>query len=390
MYNIPYGRQFIDDDDISEVCRVLRSPFLTTGPAIGFFEEELCRRTGAKYALAVSSGTAALHLASMTLINKGDRVITTPNSFVATSNSILYAGGIPFFSDIGEDGNIDLEKVIDILRKDKTIKALYVVNFSGNPVDYEKLKYIRENFDIKILEDSAHALGAISGNFRVGSCKYSDCSIFSFHPVKHITTGEGGAITTNDEKVYEKLIRLRSHGILREDFQNTDMAYDKDGNLNPWYYEMTDLGFNYRITDFQAALGISQLKKLDIFIKRRKEIAKVYDNFFERSGYISPLYKYNENSSYHLYVVKIDFKKLKISKGKFFHLMRERGIFLQLHYIPINLHPYYRGLGYGEEELPLMYDYYEKAVSLPIFYDLTDEMQNYVCESMRRILEDLQ
>lgn len=388
MENIPYGRQFVDEDDIDEVCGVLRSPFLTTGPTIEFFEKELCKITEAKYAVAVSNGTAALHLASMILLNKGDKVITTPNSFVATSNSILYSGGIPVFSDIGEDGNIDLEKVIDILKKDKSIKAIYVVNFSGNPVDYEKLKYIRDNFNIKILEDSAHALGANSGNVKVGSCKYSDCSIFSFHPVKHITTGEGGAITTNDRKIYEKLISLRSHGIMRKDFQNSDMAYDIDGNLNIWYYEMKDLGFNYRITDFQAALGISQLKKLDLFVEKRKRVARVYDKFFEKIDYIKPLYIYNENSSYHLYVVKIDFKKLPISKGKFFHLIRDKGVFLQVHYIPINLQPYYRTLGYGAENLPTMYDYYEKAVSLPIFYGFTDEMQQYVCETIANLLED--
>lgn len=373
MNMIPYGRQFIDEDDIREVVEVLRSDFLTTGPKVTEFECLLCQKTGAKYVVAVANGTAALHLASLVLLNKGDKVLTTPNSFVATSNSILYAGATPIFVDISDDGNIDLNKCIEMLEKNRSIKALYAVNFSGNPVDYEKLRYIKEKFGIKILEDCAHALGAKYKDIDVGSCTYSDCSIFSFHPLKHITTGEGGAITTNDEEIYKKLLTLRGHGIVRGEFVNSEMAFDENGLKNPWYYEMVDLGFNYRITDFQSALGISQLRKLDRFVKRRREIAKRYDQFFKDFECVKPLYDYNENSSYHLYVVRINFSKLKLTKAQFFNIMRDRGVVLQVHYIPINRQPYYRKLGYGSENLPKMYRYYEEALSLPMFYGLKDD-----------------
>lgn len=386
MTLIPYGRQFIDEDDINEVVEVLRSDFLTTGPKVAEFESLLCQKTGAKYAVTVANGTAALHLASLVLLNKGDKVLTTPNSFVATSNSILYAGAIPVFVDISDDGNIDLDKCVEILEKDKSINALYVVHFSGNPVDYEKLKYVKDRFGIKIIEDCAHALGATFGSLNVGSCRYSDCSIFSFHPVKHITTGEGGAITTNDEEIYKKLLTLRGHGIIRSDFKNTEMAFDDNGLKNPWYYEMVDLGFNYRSTDFQCALGVSQLKKLDKFVQRRREIAKKYDEFFKNFDFVKPLYSYNENSSYHLYVVRIDFSKFNFTKAQFFNIMREKGIGLQVHYIPINRQPYYRKLGYGSENLPKMYSYYEEAVSLPIFYGLKDDEIEKIFNVLSEIL----
>ncbi len=386
MTLIPYGRQFIDENDIKEVVEVLRSDFLTTGPNVVEFENLLCEKTGSKYAVAVANGTAALHLASLVLLKKGDKVLTTPNSFVATSNSILYAGAIPVFVDISDDGNIDLDKCVEILEKDKSINALYVVNFSGNPVDYEKLKYIKEKFGIKILEDCAHALGARFGDLKVGSCKYSDCSIFSFHPVKHITTGEGGAITTNDEEIYKKLMTLRGHGIIRSEFENSEMAFDENGLKNPWYYEMVNLGFNYRITDFQCALGISQLKKLDMFVQKRREIARRYDEFFKNFEFVKPLYDYNENSSYHLYVVRVDFSKFDFTKAQFFNIMWENGVGLQVHYIPINRQPYYRKLGYGSENLPKMYSYYEEAVSLPIFYGLKDDEIEKIFNVLSEIL----
>ena len=300
MNFIPYGKQSIDEDDINSVVEVLKSDFLTTGPKIKEFEEELCRYTNAKYCVAVANGTAALHLASLVLLNKGDKVITTPNSFVATSNSILYVEAIPIFVDIQEDGNIDLDLCEEELKKDRSIKALYVVNFSGNIVNQKKLKYLKETYNIKILEDCAHSLGASFGNIKAGSCENSDCSILSFHPVKHITTGEGGAITTNSKEIYEKLLELRAHGIKRF----PDAA--------PWYYEMHSLGFNYRITDMQAALGISQLKKLERKKKRRKEIALKYDKALLNSV-VKPLYSFNQNSSYHLCIVGVVFSFLFIS-----------------------------------------------------------------------------
>ena len=374
MNFIPYGKQSIDEDDINSVVEVLKSDFLTTGPKIKEFEDELCRYTNAKYCVAVANGTAALHLASLVLLNKGDKVITTPNSFVATSNSILYVEAIPIFVDIQEDGNIDLDLCEEELKKDSSIKAIYVVHFSGNPVNQKKLKYLKESYNIKILEDCAHSLGATFEGIKAGSCENSDCSILSFHPVKHITTGEGGAITTNSKEVYEKLLELRAHGIKRlQEFA-------------PWYYEMHSLGFNYRITDMQAALGISQLKKLDSFVKRRKEIASKYDEAFFNS-IVKLLYSFNQNSSYHLFVVKVDFSKLNISKVELFNKMREKNIGLQLHYIPINKQPYYKSLGYGNEDTPIMNRYYDECFSLPMYSSLSNEEQEYVIKTLFEILK---
>ena len=372
---IPYGKQSIDEDDINSVVEVLKSDFLTTGPKIKEFEEELCRYTNAKYCVAVANGTAALHLASLVLLNKGDKVITTPNSFVATSNSILYVEAKPIFVDIKEDGNIDLDLCEEELKKDSSIKAIYVVHFSGNPIEQEKLKYLKETYNIKILEDCAHSLGATFEGIKAGSCENSDCSILSFHPVKHITTGEGGAITTNSKEIYEKLLELRAHGIKRLP------------EFAPWYYEMHSLGFNYRITDMQAALGISQLKKLDSFVKRRKEIALRYDEAFFNS-IVKPLYSFNQNSSYHLFVVKVDFSKLNISKVELFNKMREKNIGLQLHYIPINKQPFYKNLGFGNEKTPIMDKYYEECFSLPMYPSLTIDEQKYVIKNLLEILND--
>lgn len=373
MNFIPYGKQSIDEDDINSVVEVLKSDFLTTGPKIKEFEEELCRYTNTKYCVTVANGTAALHLASLVLLNKGDKVITTPNSFVATSNSVLYVEAIPIFVDIQEDGNIDLDLCEEELKKDSSIKAIYVVNFSGNIVNQKKLKYLKDTYNIKILEDCAHSLGATFEGIKAGSCENSDCSILSFHPVKHITTGEGGAVTTNSKEIYEKLLELRAHGIKR--FPDTA----------PWYYEMHSLGFNYRITDMQAALGISQLKKLDSFIKIRKEIALKYDKAFLNSV-VKPLYSFNQNSSYHLFVVKVDFSKLNISKVELFNKMREKSIGIQLHYIPINKQPYYKSLGYGNEDTPIMNRYYNECFSLPIYSSLSNEEQEYVIKTLFEIL----
>lgn len=374
MNFIPYGKQSIDEDDINSVVEVLKSDFLTTGPKIKEFEDELCKYTNAKYCVAVANGTAALHLASLVLLSKGDKVITTPNSFLATSNSILYVEAKPIFVDIQEDGNIDLDLCEEELKKDSSIKAIYVVHFSGNPIEQEKLKYLKETYKIKILEDCAHSLGATFEGIKAGSCENSDCSILSFHPVKHITTGEGGAVTTNSKEIYEKLLELRAHGIKRF----PDAA--------PWYYEMHSLGFNYRITDMQAALGISQLKKLDSFVKRRKEIALKYDKALLNSV-VKPLYSFNQNSSYHLFVVKVDFSKLNISKMELFNKMREKNIGLQLHYIPINKQPYYKSLGYGNEDTPIMNKYYDECFSLPMYSSLSNEEQEYVIKTLFEVLK---
>ena len=375
MNFIPYGKQTISEDDINSVVEVLKSDFLTTGPKVKEFEESIAKYCGSKYCVAVSNGTAALHLASLVLLEQNDKVLTTPNSFLATSNSILYVGAKPIFADIQENGNIDLDLCEKELKKDSSIKAIYVVHFSGNPVDQTKLKYLKETYNIKILEDCAHSIGAISEGIKAGSCVNSDISIFSFHPVKHITTGEGGAITTNSKEAYEKLLLLRGHGMSPQ----IDIA--------PWHYDMTELGFNYRLTDISCALGLSQLKKLDSFLYLRRSIAKKYDDFFSKIDFIEPLYPFTNNSAYHLYVIKIDFEKLNIDKKDFVLKMREKNIGLQYHYIPINKQPYYKNLGYGKENTPVMDEYYEKAISLPIYPNLSLDEQNYIFDKIFEILK---
>jgi len=373
MHFIPYAKQSIEQSDIDAVVDTLKSDYLTTGPKVKEFEEALSHYCGAKYVVAVSNGTAALHLASLVLLEKGDKVLTTPNSFLATSNSILYAQAKPVFVDIAQDGNIDLDLCEDALKEDGSIKAIYAVAFSGNMVNQEKLKYLKATYKIKILEDNAHAIGAEYSGIKSGSCVSSDISIFSFHPVKHLTTAEGGAITTNSKELYEKLLILRNHGMV------------KTPEMQPWEYEMRELGFNYRITDIQCALGVSQLKKLPSFVQRRFEIAKQYDKAFENS-IVKPLYRFDGKSSYHLYVVQVDFSKLKISKVDLFHKMREKNIGLQLHYIPINKQPYYKSLGYGDEITPNMDKYYEECFSLPMYPLLNNEEQAYVIKSLFEVL----
>lgn len=373
MNFIPYGKQNITQDDIDAVVETLKSDYLTTGPKVKEFEDALAKFSDVKYCVAVSNGTTALHLASLVLLNKGDKVLTTPNSFLATSNSILYVGAKPIFVDITKDGNIDLNLCEEELKKDSTIKAIYAVAFSGNPLNQDRLKYLRETYRVAILEDCAHAIGATYNGVKAGSCANSDISIFSFHPVKHITTAEGGAITTNSKEIYEKLLILRAHGMV------------KTLDMKPWEYEMRELGYNYRITDIQCALGLSQLNKLEGFIARRKEISKTYDSAF-KGTIVKPLYTFDGNSSYHLYVVLVDFTKLNVSKEELFIQLREKGIGIQLHYIPINKQPYYKNLGYGNEHTPVMDKYYEECFSLPMYPLLSDEEQRYVIKSLFEIL----
>jgi len=374
MNFIPYGKQNIEQDDIDTVIDTLESPYLTTGPKVKEFEDALSQYCGARYCVVVSNGTAALHLASLVLLKKGDKVLTTPNSFLATSNSILYAEAKPIFVDIDDSGLIDLNLCGKELKKDSDIKAIYGVSFSGKMLNQEKLAYLKKTYNIKILEDNAHAIGAKYGDIKAGSCTNSDCSIFSFHPVKHLTTGEGGAITTNSKEMYEKLLTLRGHGMV------------KTSDMKPWEYEMRELGFNYRITDIQCALGLSQLSKLDSFIDRRIEIAKTYDKAFVDT-IVKPLYRFDGKSSYHLYVVQVDFSLLNIFKEELFIKMRAKNIGLQLHYIPINTQPYYKQLGYGDEYTPNMDKYYSECFSLPMYASLSYEQQEYVVKSLLNILK---
>ena len=374
MNVIPYGKQTIDNEDIQAVVDVLNSDYLTTGPKVKEFEEKLASYCSSKYCVSVSNGTAALHLASLVLLEEGDKVLTTPNSFLATSNAILYVKAKPIFVDICDDGNIDLDICEEHLKNDSSIKAIYAVHFSGNMVNQKKLRYLKDTYKIRILEDCAHSLGAMQGDVKAASCKNSSMSILSFHPVKNLTTGEGGAITTNCIRHYEKLIQLRNHGMQA----NSDVA--------PWHYDMNVLGFNYRLTDISCALGLSQLKKLDTFLNKRRKLAKKYDELFEDIENIEPLYKYNSGSAYHLYVVKIDFKKFDIDKKEFFLKMRENKIFLQYHYIPINKQPYYKELGFGNENTPIMDEYYENAISLPLFPKLEEDEQDYIFSTLQKVL----
>lgn len=371
---IPYGKQTISDDDIDYVVKTLKSDYLTTGPKILEFEKAICEYTGAKYCVVVSSGTAALHLASLVLLNKKDRVLTTPNSFLATSNSILYAKATPIFVDIAKDGNIDLELCEEELEKDSSIKALYIVHFSGNPINQNKLKYLKNKYKIKILEDCAHSIGAHFNGINSGSCKYSECSTFSFHPVKHLTTGEGGAITTNSKEYYKRLMMLRNHGM------------EQIPDIAPWHYDMNELGFNYRLSAISCSLGLSQLKKLDIFIEKRKYLAKKYDDYFSKIEDINPLYIFTNNSSYHLYIVQIEFEKFGINKKDFVIKMKEKNIGLQYHYIPINKQLYYKKIGYGNENTPVMDDFYKKSISIPLYPELKESEQRYIINSIKEVL----
>jgi len=358
---IPYGKQYIDENDIESVVETLKSDYLTTGPKVKELEEALAEKLGFKYVVAVSNGTAALHLTSIVLLHQGNKVITTPNSFLSTSNSILYQKAKPIFVDISQNGLIDLELVEKELQKDSKIKALYLVTFSGHPFEDEKLKYLKEKYDVKILLDNAHYFGKDSG--------ICDIATYSFHPVKHLTTFEGGAVATNDEKIYKKLLRLRNHGMI------------KDENMYPWEYKMVDLGYNYRLSDVACAMGLSQLEKIDMFLEKRKQIAKYYHQNLKK---VTPLYPYNEKSSYHLFVVRYPFKSLD-EKADFFIKMREKGIALQYHYIPINSQPYYVKKGYFKE-FKNMQKYYLEAFSLPIYYSLSQKEQKYVIKCIEELL----
>jgi len=389
MKFIPYGKQSIDQSDIDAVTEVLKSDFLTSGPAVEQFEDAICEYLGTSYCVAVSSGTAALHIAALAMIKEGDKVLVSPMTFAATANAVLYAGGIPVFADIESEGNIDFDRCVDMLRADNDIKHIFVTHMTGRPVDQDKLKQLKEVFDINVLEDCAHSLGGEVLGHMAGGCYTSDCSILSFHPVKHITTGEGGAVTTNSAKLYEKLKMLRTHGIVKDSvsFKNNKLAYDTNGNLNPWYYEMHDLGFNYRITDIQCALGISQLKKLDGFVARRRDIAKAYDDAFNRKGVFTPLYDYDKNSAYHLYVVQTNFASLPVTKAELFMRMNELGVGLQLHYIPVPMLPYYAERGYGIGDIPEAVKYYERCFSIPIYPAMSDADVSSVVDNLYKSIK---
>ncbi len=370
---LPYGKQTIDNDDIEEVVKTLKSPLITQGPKIEEFENAIAKYCGVKYAVAFNSGTSALHGAYFALgLKKGDEMITSPNTFVASSNAGLYLGANVKFCDVEkETGNIDVSKI----ETTENTKLITPVHYSGNPVD---LKEISEIDDVKIIEDGAHALGASYDGKKIGCLTYSEMAMFSFHPVKHITTGEGGIIVTNDEEYYERLQLFRSHGITKNKLVN-----ESHGD---WYYEMHELGFNYRITDIQCALGVSQLKKLDSFVKSRRNIAKTYDEIFEDNPYFDvTIEKKNRKSAYHLYPILLKDELVK-HKKEIFAKLRANSLGVQVHYIPVYKQPYYQNLGFKMDLCPVCDEFYSKEISIPMYPTLTDEDIEFVNETLIKVL----
>lgn len=377
--SLPYARQYIDNNDCLAVEEVLKSDFLTTGPKAREFEESISKYVGAKYAVAFSSGTAALHGACYAAgVGAGDEVITTSMTFAASSNCVLYMGGTPVFADIDEDTfNIDV-KQIEKKITDKT-RVIIPVDYTGQAVDIDSIKNLVKGKNIVIIEDGAHSLGTKYKGKRVGSI--ADMTMFSFHPVKTITTGEGGIITTNSEEYYNKLINFRSHCITR------DINQLKDKDNGNWYYEQLDLGFNYRMTDFQAALGISQMKKLDKFIIRRKEIVNTYNDALKKlDGVIlqkNPEYSDTVN---HLYVLKLDLDRFKVDRKQIYNALIAENIGVHVHYIPVYWHPYYRKLGYKKGLCPKSEDLYNSLLTIPLFPAMKDEDVEDVIKGIYKII----
>lgn len=382
MNPIPYGKQSISQEDVETVVNTLKSNYLTQGPAIVAFEKAFAEYINVKYAIAVANGTAALHLCAMTLgIKPGDKVITTPITFVASANCVRYCGGEIVFSDIEPDTFLlDVQKVHTLLKNHPkgTFKGIIPVDFAGYPVDMEVFRKLADEFGLWIIEDACHAPGGFFTDSKgkkqnCGNGTYADLSVFSFHPVKHITTGEGGMITTNDKKLYEKLVLLRTHGITKDTGQLKE-------NHGGWYYEMQELGYNYRLSDIQAALGISQLKRADKGLEKRKEIARRYDEAFKTSALEITVPPYSDGHAFHLYVIRA-----KNRLGLYNHL-RNNNIFAQVHYVPIYSMPYYKNCAYKESDYPVSHKYYEHCLSLPMYPTLTKEEQDHVINIVKQFI----
>lgn len=372
---IPYGRQTIEDDDIDAVIEVLKSDYLTTGPKIAEFEKSVADYVGAKYAVAISNGTSALHAACFAAgIGPGDEVITTPITFAASSNCVLYCGGTPVFADIDpKTYNIDPD---DIRKKitDKT-KAIIAVHLAGQPCDMDEIHKIAKENNLIVIEDGAHALGSVYKGKKVGSL--SDMTTFSFHPVKPITTGEGGMIVTDNEEFYKKMVLFRSHGITRDEAMMTR-------NDGPWFYQQFDLGFNYRITDIQCALGCSQMKKLDRFLAKRKEIVLRYNEAFaDCENIVTPYQLPETESGWHLYIVQVK----NCDRKQTFEALRDKGIGVNVHYIPVYMHPYYQEHGYKDVHCKNAEEVYSHIISLPLYPGLTEEQQSYVIDTLKSLCE---
>jgi perosamine synthetase len=386
---ISYGKQTIDKDDIDAIINVLKGDWLTQGPAIDLFEQDLCDYFGSKYACAVSNGTTALHLAALALgWSKGDIILTTPITFLASVNCIYYVGATPDFIDIHpESYTIDTEKlelkIKDYIAKGKKVKAVIGVDYAGHPCDWKKLREIADTYNVQLVNDNCHAMGAAYDDNKQYAVKSADVVTQSYHPVKHITTGEGGAILTNDSTINNKVRILRSHGMTKD---NTLM----EENHGSWYYEMHEPGYNYRITDFQCALGSSQLKKLDRFIDLRTKVASHYNKRFKSlSEIILPKIPKNIKHAFHIYPIQIDFDRISLSKVDFFNEMKNLGINLQVHYIPVHLQPFYRiQYKFKNGDFPVAESYYKKTVSIPIYPSIKVNEVNKVISDIKSLLEN--
>jgi UDP-4-amino-4,6-dideoxy-N-acetyl-beta-L-altrosamine transaminase len=384
---IPYGRQNITAEDLATVVATLQSDYLTQGPMIASFEEAFAEYIGSKYAVAVANGTAALHLCTLALeVKPGQKVITTPITFAASANCVRYCGGEVVFADIDpETYLLDYHSVEKLLEESPlgTYQGIIPVDFAGRAVNLEKFKALAEKYNLWIVEDSCHSPGGFfidsNGNHQnCGNGNFADLAIFSFHPVKHIASGEGGMVTTNDEKLYKKLLMLRTHGIVKSDhlYTNTIEFAGGDTNYPGWYMEMQELGFNYRLTDFQAALGLSQLKRAEEGIARRRTIAQKYEDAFQGKSFIKGQSGVVEGHAYHLYIIEVE------NRLGLYNFLRTQNIFAQIHYIPCHLMPYYRQMGWKEGDMPKAENYYKHCISLPMYPTLTEEEQQFVIDKV--------
>ena len=390
LIQIPYGKHSINNKDINFVKKILTSKNLTQGDFIKETEAKIANYVGSKYAIAVSSATAGLHLSYLAIgINNKKKVVTSPITFLSTSNAALYCNSKPYFSDIDKDTlNISSSKLENTIKKNKDIYCVAPVHFGGLSKNMNEINYLKKKYNLKIVEDAAHALGAkYECGSMVGSCKYSDLCVFSFHPVKIIAGGEGGMITTNSENLYKKLISLRTHGVLQENinFKNKNIALTNNIKNN-WYYEMDDLGYHYRQTDIHSALIYSQMDRIENFITKRRKICEYYDGYFSNIDYLK-LYQqqFRKYSSNHLYIVNIKFDK-KFNRNYLMNELNKRNIFTQVHYIPVPLQWYYKKLGYKMNGLDNAYKYYKNCLSLPIYYDLNIQNQKYVINCIEEII----
>ncbi len=378
---LPYSRQSIDENDIDAVVEALRSDFLTQGTRVAEFEQSLSNYCGAQFAVTFSSGTAALHGACFAAgLTNGDEVITSPITFLSSANAALYLGAQPVFVDIEPDtGNIDATLVQSSISENT--KVLLPVHFGGHPVNLQQMKEIADANRLVVIEDASHALGAKYLDTTIGDCSYSDMTVFSFHPVKSMTTAEGGAVLTNHKTIYEKLISFRQHGVTRD----TNLFVNQNADMGSWYYEMHSLGYNYRLPDLLCALGNSQLKRLDSFIQSRTEIVEKYDEAFRDAKWFdTPIEKDYAKSAWHLYPIRIK-AKYSGQKSLIFSRLREAGLGVQVHYIPVYLQPHYRRLGYGANLCPTAEAFYREAISIPLYPEMSDEDKDYVIETVYKV-----